>query len=93
MITMKRSAAAPLVKLRRLDGNVESVRLRDRFLNLRYGREPGQYLILHVPRSCYIHHEGEALPLKDVQFCDYVTVHFRRHPKFQFHIAQEIELN
>lgn len=76
----------------RLDGHVEKVQLTDRFLQLRFGKEPGEYLILHVPRTCWIHRNGDSLPLKDVQFCDRVSVSYHRHYQFDVQLAQEIEL-
>jgi len=77
----------------RIDGNVENVRLKDRFLHLRFGNEPGEYLILYVPKNCFIHRvDGEPLPLKDVQYCDNVSVWYAQHPRFPIQLAQEIEL-
>jgi hypothetical protein len=80
-------------KSRRIDGNVESVRLGTRFLNLRFGKEPGEYLILYVPKECFIHRlDGQPLPLKDVQYCDNVSIWYQQHPRFPIKLAQEIEV-
>ena len=76
----------------RLDGHAEKVRNTERFLQLRFGKAPGDYLILHVPKECWIHRSGESLPLKDVQFCDRVSVSYHRHHQFDVQLAQEIEL-
>jgi hypothetical protein len=81
------------VKTSQLQGNVEKVQDRDGFLQLRFGREPGDYIIFHVPATCRIHRDGETLPLKDVQFCDSAIVRYHRHPRFDLQLAQEIELN
>lgn len=74
-------------------GHVEKVETQDRFLNVRYGKEPGEYLILYVPSQCLIHRDGERIPLVDVQFCDSVDVWFQCHHRFDVQLAQEIELN
>jgi hypothetical protein len=77
----------------RIEGNVQDVRVKDRFLHLRYGKEPGDYLILYVPRNCFIHRlDGERLPLKDVQYCDNVNVRMQQHPRFSIQLAEEIEV-
>jgi hypothetical protein len=76
----------------RLDGHAEKVQNTDRFLQVRFGKYPGDYLILYVPTECWIHRSGESLPLKDVQFCDRVSVSYHRHHKFDVQLAQEIEL-
>lgn len=81
------------VKIAELQGNVEKVQDKDGFLQLRFGREPGDYIIFHVPATCRIHRDGETLPLKDVQFCDSAIVRYHRHPRFDLQLAQEIELN
>jgi hypothetical protein len=90
------SASSPetrQVKTAELQGNVEKVQDKDGFLQLRFGREPGDYIIFHVPATCRIHRDGETLPLKDVQFCDSAIVRYHRHPRFDLQLAQEIELN
>jgi hypothetical protein len=76
-----------------LQGHVERVQSAGRFLQLRFGKEPGDYVIFHVVPGCRISRAGEALPLKDVQFCDTATVRYHRHPRFDLELAQEIELN
>lgn len=76
-----------------LQGSVEKVQCQDRFLQLRFGKEPGDYLILYVPPQCLIHRGGEPFPLKDVQFCDNVSVWYHSHHRFDVQLAQEIELN
>ena len=81
------------VKTSQLQGNVEKVQDKDGFLQLRFGREPGDYIIFHVPATCRIHRDGVTLPLKDVQFCDSAIVRYHRHPRFDLQLAQEIELN
>ena len=87
-----RRAKRPREYPQRLDGHAEKVRNTERFLQLRFGKNPGDYLILHVPKECWIHRSGESLPLKDVQFCDRVSVSYHRHHKLDVHLAQEIEL-
>jgi hypothetical protein len=86
----------PLVvirKPRRIDGNVENIRLPQRFLQLRFGKQPGEYLILYVPKTCFIHRmDGQRLPLRDVQFCDNVSIWYQQHPRFKIKLAQEIEV-
>jgi hypothetical protein len=79
-------------KTHSLEGHVEKVQIDSRFLQLRFGKEPGEYLILHVPKGCRIHRGGEPLPLKDVQFCDNVTVRYHQHYRFDVQLAQEIEI-
>ena len=81
------------VKTSQLQGNVEKVQDRDGFLQLRFGREPGDDIIFHVPATLRIHRDGETLPLKDVQFCDSAIVRYHRHTRFDLQLAQEIELN
>lgn len=76
----------------RLDGQAEKVQSSDRFLQVRFGKDPGDYLILYVPNECRIHRSGESLPLKDVQFCDRVSVSYHLHHRFDVQLAQEIEL-
>ena len=76
----------------RVDGHAEKVHIPERFLQLRFGKEPGDYLILYVPKECWIHRSGEPLPLKDVQFCDSLSVSYHRHKHFDMHLAQEIEV-
>jgi hypothetical protein len=76
----------------RLDGYAEKVQNTGRFLQLRFGKDPGDYLILFVPKACRIHRSGESLPLQDVQFCDSVSVSYHRHYRFDVQLAQEIEL-
>lgn len=80
-------------RIAELQGHVEKVQHEDGFLQLRFGKEPGDYLIFHVPPGCHIHRAGEALPLNDVQFCDSAVVRYHRHPRFDLELAQEIELN
>ena len=87
-----RRAKRPREYPQRLDGHAEKVRNTERFLQLRFGKEPGDYLILYVPKECRIHRAGEALPLNDVQFCDRVSVSYHRHYRFDVQLAQEIEL-
>ncbi|HQR43118.1 MAG TPA: hypothetical protein PLX97_10555, partial [Gemmatales bacterium] len=65
----------------RVQGHVERV-ADEGFLQLRYGKEAGEYLILHVPATCRIHQAGEQFPLKDVQFCDSVSVSYHSHHRF-----------
>ena len=76
----------------RLEGHVEKVQTDGRFLQLLFGKEPGDYLILHVPKDCRIHRSGEPLPLRDVQFCDSVSVRYHQHYRFDVQLAQDIEL-
>ena len=76
----------------RIDGSVERIVIHDRFLTLRYGREPGEYLVIYIPKNCFIHRNGNKLPLKDVQFCDNVSVRSQLHPSFGIQMAQEIEV-
>ena len=75
-----------------LEGHVEKLQVDDRFLQVRFGKEPGEYLILYVPSDCNVHRDGEPLPLKDVQFCDSVSVSYHSHHLFDVPLAQEIEL-
>lgn len=77
---------------RKLEGHVERVQLHDRFLQVRFGKEPGDYLILYIPRGCRIHCAGDQIPLKDVQFCDSVSVSYHRHYRFDVQLAQEVEV-
>lgn len=74
-------------------GSVEKVVVPGRFLQVRFGREPGEYVIFHIPHQCVIHRAGERMPLKDVQFCDSVSIRFRKHPQFDVQLAHEIEVN
>ena len=76
----------------RIEGHVEKLQLHDRFLQLRFGKEPGEYLILYVPRNCRVYRLGERLPLKDVQYCDSVSVSYHQHHRFDVQLAQEIEI-
>ena len=75
----------------RVQGHVERVS-EEGYVQLRFGKEPGEYLILHVPASCRIHQAGSRIPLKDVQFCDSVSVSYHSHHQFDVPLAQEIEL-
>jgi hypothetical protein len=75
----------------RVQGHVERVS-PDGFVQLRFGKEAGEYLILHVPVTCRIHQAGAPFPLKDVQFCDSVSVSYHSHYRFDVPLAQEIEL-
>lgn len=79
-------------KLRRIEGHVERVQLRGRFLQLRFGKEPGEYVILHVPLECRIEKSGESIPLRDVQFCDSVSVSYHLHHRFDVQLARGIEI-
>jgi hypothetical protein len=76
---------------RRVLGSVERV-TPEGFVQLRFGKEAGEYLILHVPTSCHIHQAGVKFPLEDVQFCDSVSVSYHSHYRFDVPLAQEIEL-
>ena len=75
-----------------LEGHVEKLQLVDRFVQVRFGKLPGDYLILYIPRECKVHRNGDPLPLRDVQFCDSVSVSYHRHYRFDVQLAQEIEV-
>ncbi len=81
-----------IVRQERLDGNIESVRVKDRFVTLRFGRDPYEFAIFHIPKNCFIHCNGNPMPLRDVQFCDSVSVWFQKHPRFDVCQASEIEI-
>jgi hypothetical protein len=79
-------------RTQRVDGSVERVSSGDRYVNLRFGREPGEYLVVYVPKSCNIHRAGERLPLHDVQSLDNVAVWCHRHPDYGIPLAHELEV-
>jgi len=80
------------VKPQKIQGHVVNLQFTDRYLHLRFGSEPGEYLILYVPQESRIHRCGQLIPLKDVQFCDRVSVSYHQHHRFDVQLAQEIEV-
>lgn len=79
-------------KTQQLKGHVVNLQMSDRYLHVRFGNEPGEYLILYVPQECRVHRCGQLIPLKDVQFCDRVSVSYHQHHRFDVQLAQEIEV-
>ena len=75
-----------------IDGSVERILLHERYINLRYRHDPGDYLVIYIPKDCYIHLDGRKLPLKDIQFCDNVLVRCHQHSRYEIQMAQEIEV-
>jgi hypothetical protein len=92
MYVKERSTPIQLERAHRIDGNVERVSPKDRFVNLRFGKESGDYMVVYVPTNCFIHRDGRRLPLRDVQYCDNVCIWCHRHPTYGIPLAHELEI-
>lgn len=88
----ERAAPVGVQRAQRIDGNVERNSPADRFVNLRLGKNPGEYMIVYVPKNCYIHRDGRRLPLRDVAYCDNVCVWWHAHPTYGIPLAHELEV-
>ncbi len=92
MQVRERSTPAWVDRTQQIEGNVERVSTADRFVNLRLGKRPGEYMIVYVPKNCFIHRDGRRLPLRDVAYCDSVCVWCHTHPTYGIPLAHELEV-